>query len=93
MKDYQQSFRTTITSIGTLSAPGNGGFLYNCEVHCGEQSSDGFNKFAVPRMNGGDERTLTAADAWWASDESAAGRTHIYRTVHSDGAHPCNPTC
>lgn len=96
MKHYQQSFRATITSIGTLSAPGNGGFLYNCDVHCGEQDSNGFNKFAVPRMNGAaDARTVmqVALSAWWASDESVAEEHTYIEPCTLVGPRPCNPTC
>jgi hypothetical protein len=50
MKQYQTDFRSTITNISTFNVVGNGAFLYNCDLHCGEQDSSGFNMIAVPRL-------------------------------------------
>lgn len=52
MAAYQVSFFRTISGIATLKKEGNGAFLDNCVVHCGEQDCAGFNGFAVAGPSG-----------------------------------------
>jgi hypothetical protein len=101
MKQYQADFHSNITAIPTFSSVGNGAFVYNCDLHCGEQNADGFNQIAVPLVGGGSESSSTgrtvmqaALTAWWESDgtDPAAAHTYIEPCI-LQGAKACNPTC
>eukprot|EP00912_Choanoflagellata_sp_UC4_P000050 UC4_evm2s34 len=93
--EYQQDFRRTITSIKTLFKPGNGAFLDNCMIHCGEQDSTGFNNFAVPLADGGDRIVMRdALSKWWNATEGDLAENHIYiENCEIQGPQPCNPSC
>ena len=99
MNQYQANFRAAITTIATFQKRGNGAPLYNCDQHCAEQESTGFNGITVPAGSAsGGKLTLMqqALTAWWNvgadAPEPAEQHTYIERCTLA-GPTPCNPTC
>lgn len=91
---YQKDFYAAISSYSTFGRKGNGAFLYNCVLHCGEQNSNGFNSITVEPLGGGAKTLMQAAlTTWWNSaDEPAASHTYV-ETCSLTGPEGCNPTC
>lgn len=95
INQYQKDFWTTISQYDTFKRHGNGAFLYNCVLHCGEQDYDGFNQISAAKHIGGDQRTLMqqALSTWWDSDNEPA-ENHVYlEGCALTGPRSCNPTC
>eukprot|EP00911_Craspedida_sp_UC1_P002811 UC1_evm1s2056 len=89
MNSYQADFLHAITSYATFHRPGNGAFLYNCDLHCGEQNAVGFDNITV-----GSTIMRDALTAWWNADVSAPSGDHTYvESCTLKGPSACNPTC
>lgn len=94
IQQYQRDFHTAIAGYGTFSKRGNGAFLDNCVLHCGEQDYPGFNGIAL-RPAGGSSATVMqqALTAWWESEgEPASAHTYVETCTVTAAGH-CNPTC
>ena len=94
LDSYQHDFFTAISGFGTYRKAGNGAFLYNCILHCGEQDTDGFNQIALPgstpatatatatATGGVDRQSRTvmqeALSTWWESDGGDSAAAHTY---------------
>jgi len=103
MIQYQKDFYNTLVGFETFHKSGNGAFVQNCVLHCGEQNANGFNQIAVAKGNGDgngghkqDEKTVMqqALTLWWESDSSEPAAAHTYvESCMLTGSTPCNPTC
>eukprot|EP00041_Stephanoeca_diplocostata_P002866 m.30099 g.30099 ORF g.30099 m.30099 type:complete len:516 (-) comp13831_c0_seq2:137-1684(-) len=90
MQQYQQDFYNTISRrfTQTFTKTGNGAFLYNCGLHCGEQDATGFNHITVQ-----DTVMQAALSRWWSSDNDPAKQHTYIESCTLQGPAACNPTC
>ena len=91
MRRYQTDFFSAIASSSTFTRRGNGAFLHNCVIHCGEQTEKGFNGYMVEG-----KLMQKALSQWWEAPKTDLSAQHSYVENCSLNEAPprhCNPTC
>lgn len=73
MNQYQSDFHSVITNTATFKKDGNGAFLYNCDQHCAEQDSTGFNQITVAAGDGIDSVIVSSGGGGSRSRSSRGG--------------------